>query len=716
MADARHNPKKKKSTLSSDKACLCCDRLVFGSLLVLAALYPLVVNPFFPPIFTMFKLLVLRLITLVMVSAWLVKTVKKGRFTFVSHPLNLAVSAFFAIAVLSTAFSINPLVALFGEYARWEGLLTLLNYVLIYFIALNWELEPGRLRYLTYGLVAGALVVSALGLAEHFVVNPVLTQATTSCGAGYGALAAGSATHRSFSTFGNAAFLGGYLALVLPITLSLLFLGGQTRGSWVFLILVNAVAVGCWLFTLARAAWIGVSAGVFFIFLANWDKIKPRRLLLIGTFVAIVAIIFSLLVIPTRTRISPAELVRRTASIFDFSPRSGGGARLEMWKHTLPIMADHPLLGTGPDTFKIAFTKYKPSYWTTSYKHPQLDKPHNELFQLGSTLGIFGAISFVWIILSYLWFSWQQLPRLVKSEFKPLVIGLMAGALSYFINLQFVFSHLSVSPLFWLFLGLSLAVMRSPGKGFEERSIEFQAHKQVKGLAIIVIIIIALVLAIGSVRLWQADVSFNQASSFQMRRDWPTILGAYEKAASLNPLSPDYQFYLGKAYGEAALAATDKTAFDGYFGRSLRAFKKAESLNPLDENIFFIKGKTYLGAGRVFEDSDYFRQAILTFRAGLGLNPSSSDAWLDLGVAYGYLGQFSQAVNAWEKAISIDGGNADAYYNLGWAYHNLNDFEKAKAFYRKALKLHADCRIKDCPVCVDAKKGLKAIEELDGNG
>lgn len=710
------NSQKKINHRPSDRkgpTCFYCDRLIFGSLLVLATLYPLVVNPFYAPIFTMFKLLILRLITLVMISAWLVKAVKKGTFTFTSHPLNFSILAFIGIAALSTIFSINPLVSFFGEYARWEGLLTLINYGLIYLVAQSWAAEPREIRYLAFGLAAGALIVSALGLAEHFIANPVLRYATTTCGGGFGALAPGSATVRSFSTFGNAAFLGGYLTLVFPVTLSLLLLSKHTWKTLFFLLPVNAAVFGCWLFTLARAAWLGVFAGILLIIFLSWPKLRPGRPLLLYAVVAMMIVILAVLLVPTRTKMNARDLIGRFASIVDFSSGSGAGNRLEMWKHTLPIIAEHPLLGTGPDTYKIAFTKYKPSYWNISYKHPQLDKAHNELFQLGVTLGVLGAISFVWIVLLYLWTAWSRLAKSKESEFKPLAIGLAAGVLGYFVNLQFVFSHLSVSPLFWLFLGLTPVIFRIAGTRYQETSFRLSLNSPSKELLELAIIVIAVLLAIGSIRLWQADVSFNQANSFQVRRDWPLLLKTYEKAAALNPFSPDYQLYLGKAYGQAALAATGESGFSRYFNRSAQVFKKAEALNPLNENTYFVQGNIYLGAGRLQNDQSYVLQAVPLFQKGLELNPFSSDALLDLGAAYGNLQQFNEAIKAWNKVVSIDASNADAYYNLGWAYQNLKDFEKAKPYFRKALDLHRGCQIKNCSVCQDSKNALKMIEQLE---
>jgi len=387
-----------------------------------------------------------------------------------------------------------------------------------------------------------------------------------------------------------------------------------------------------------------------------------------------------------------------------------------MWKHTLPIIANYPLLGTGPDTFKIAFTKYKPSYWNISYQHPQLDKAHNELFQLGATLGIVGTISFVWIVVLYLWTVGKRLAGSKMSEFNPLLIGLAAGVLGYFVNLQFVFSHLSVSPLFWLFLGLAPVIFRAAGAPYQEHSFPLALSRPSQGLLDAVIIITVALLTVGSFRLWQADVSFNQANSFQVRRDWPLIIATYEKAATLDPLSPDYQLYLGKACGQAALAATDENDFSRYFNQSVQAFQRAEALNPLDENTYFVQGKVYLGAGRSRNDQSYSRQAVPLFQKGLTLNPFSSDAYLDLGAAYGNLQQFDEAIKAWNKVISIDASNADAYYNLGWAYQNLKDFGKAKRYFQKALDLHRDCQIKNCPVCLDSKKALEMIEQLEKQG
>jgi O-antigen ligase len=134
---------------------------------------------------------------------------------------------------------------------------------------------------------------------------------------------------------------------------------------------------------------------------------------------------------------------------------SGGGGtsffRLALWKSSLEMIRDHPLLGVGPDNFLYAYRgRYMlPEAWRES----SLSHPHNVLLDFAARLGLIGLGVFIWMQIAF-WFAAFRAMRQARHSLArnqwALIIGLMASMIdflshglvdaSYFVvDLAFVF-------------------------------------------------------------------------------------------------------------------------------------------------------------------------------------------------------------------------------------------------------------------------------------
>ena len=73
----------------------------------------------------------------------------------------------------------------------------------------------------------------------------------------------------------------------------------------------------------------------------------------------------------------------------------------------------------------------------------------------------------------------------------------------------------------------------------------------------------------------------------------------------------------------------------------------------------------------------------------LEINPSSAEAYIDMGSAMFRLGQAQAALECLDAAIALDGANAQAHNNRGLALKALGRLEDAQACYRHAITLDA---------------------------
>ena len=124
-------------------------------------------------------------------------------------PLDLPVLAWAAWLVVGTFSSIAPWVSWRGEYENFAGSLTQLNYVAIYFAALQTLRNREDALLLLRTLLAAALGAGLYALMQANHRDLISWAATSVVG------------DRYFGPLGNPNFLGGLMAMAIPLKLAL---------------------------------------------------------------------------------------------------------------------------------------------------------------------------------------------------------------------------------------------------------------------------------------------------------------------------------------------------------------------------------------------------------------------------------------------------------------------------------------------------------------
>lgn len=171
----------------------------------------------------------------------------------------------------------------------------------------------------------------------------------------------------------------GILMLFAILSLSMTFYEkGKKKFLWLFLFLLSIFSL---ILTLTRSAWIGLIFGLLFITIL----FKPRLLiffLILGVLIAFV---------------SPESVKKRFISTFDPKDETVK-ERIYMTKAGLKIILKYPIFGTGLDTAKITYKKFKPPEAVRDVPHL-----HSNILQIGAELGIPAlAVWLLFIILSLL--------------------------------------------------------------------------------------------------------------------------------------------------------------------------------------------------------------------------------------------------------------------------------------------------------------------------
>lgn len=140
-----------------------------------------------------------------------------------------------------------------------------------------------------------------------------------------------------------------------------------------------------------------------------------------------------------------------------------GSMRGYIWSRSIPMLKDTILLGHGPDTFAIYFPQ---SDLSGKLKHMNdinilVDKPHSIYLQLGLNTGLISLIAFLTFILFYL----VQCFRLYflkpdNNSYYHFGVTCMFAVVGFCVAGIANDSVVSVSPVFWVLLGVGIACNR----------------------------------------------------------------------------------------------------------------------------------------------------------------------------------------------------------------------------------------------------------------
>ncbi len=141
--------------------------------------------------------------------------------------------------------------------------------------------------------------------------------------------------------------------------------------------------------------------------------------------------------------------------------------RAYIWGKTIPLLKHYAILGSGADTFVIAFPNYDfVSMYNGGYGTQTMTKPHNMYLQIGVQTGVLSLIA---ILVFYFWFFFYGLGtcfRLKKYDFMAFVgAGVLAGSAGYMVVQIINDSSITVAPVYWTMIGVGLAVFRNLRRG-----------------------------------------------------------------------------------------------------------------------------------------------------------------------------------------------------------------------------------------------------------
>jgi len=363
-------------------------------------------NPLFDQVYLLW--LYIPLLSLVYIYGILSKEFKITCTDFLTYVLIF-------LAILSTVFSINVSISIIGENGRYEGLLSLLTYYLLFLNVKNIKNEKYKKNILKVFLWISIFQV-VYSILQVYTKIPYVVRF--------------SIKHMGMGLFGNPNFFGSYMVMSSLILLIIYLLKGDKK----YLIYTSICFIGLCLAS-STGPFLGFFLAFLFFIIVFFKKINFYRLIL-----AIILLIGLFFLVDNTVTIIHTNIsddyniikeLKNTKKVFL------GNGRLNVWIRSLSIVKDYFWIGSGLDTFKLVYPQEGMSLF---------DKAHNVYLQMLITNGIFSLIAYCSLCLNIF----------IKGlKFKnQYAIAILTAFIGYSIQAFANISVIDVAPIFFIILGL----------------------------------------------------------------------------------------------------------------------------------------------------------------------------------------------------------------------------------------------------------------------
>lgn len=685
------------------------NRTIEFSFYILFFLVPLIFSSKTSELFEFNKMWLTFSFTIVIGTSWIIKMILEGKIKIQKTPLDIPILLFLISQTISTIFSLDPHISLWGYYSRFNGgLLSLISYLFLYYAFVSNFTAEKVLKILKISLLSGA-IVALWGIPSHFGYDPTCFlfrgSLDTSCWT-----EAFKPEIRIFSTLGQPAWMAAYMALLIPIAIAFGITENKKQksknnwkleiGNWKFLILSSLFYLAL-LYTGTRAGFLGFWIANFAFWAGSYFLLKKK---IIKAFLISNALFLTITFFAT----TPFSQINQYATIDAFKnnqtlevqtqPQTGtvlerggtesGQIRQIVWKGAIDAWMANPLIGTGVETFAYAYYQYRPlehnltSEWDYLY-----NKAHNEYLNYLTTTGAFGLGSYIFIIGTFLFVAVKQIK---KSKNNPSLVtyhlSLVASFLAILVTNFFGFSVV-ITNLYLFLIPAFFFILQDILK--EDNNLKIKTPP--KAIGVIIVILTGSYLLFSIFSYWAADTSYAAGSALNNTGSYQKGFTSLLQAQAIKPNEPVYKEELSQ--NVANLAAVVFLQNDAPTAATLadEAVKlNDEVVENHPNNVSFYKNRVRLyytlAQGDEKNKDIYLNEARNAITKAAELAPTDAKISYNRAILIGQIGDTDEAINLLEETIRLKPDYRDAHYALGLFYDEKGETEKAVSVYEYVLK------------------------------
>jgi len=661
------------------------NKLIDSIVISLTFLVPIFFLPITTDFFELNKMALLVLGSLILLVLWGIKILFTKKLAISSSPLDLPILLSLAVFILSTIFSINKDASIFGTQGRWfPSLIGFATLVVFYYSSASNIDKSSTIKAAVYSFLLSSSISSLVAILGYYNTPLRIFDSVMF----------------TFSGSINSALFVASLGTVLSL---IMMFGEKNQFVKMSLTVVALTNFSLMLVLNNVVSWVLLITGLLAVaYTVPVEQIKQSKLNLYVAAGFIISLIL-LAALPATNKIV----------INNNFPREINLDVTGSWIVASSSLRDFPILGSGPSTFNLNYTRYKPLYLNNGNEWSlRFDKPFNELFNVMSTMGILGTAALVFLGIAVIKLAFKikntnenrsEDGNIAETLSAGLIITLVSFLVTYAYSINafalFLFSALLVSKIKMVNKETDLVkhVVLSFTTVSEEVSLSsLSAVKKEYFHYIISAPVFALAIAgfLLTYRTYTAEIYMKQALVAAQKNDGNTTYQMMAKAINTNPRKDVYHNLYAQVNialansvaSKANLSDTDKQTLQSLVSQAIRSSRiSTEMLNPLNPVNWEVRASVYKALIGAAENSEQW--TINAYNTAIQLDPTNPKLRLDLGGVYYAKKDYLTAANLFRQATTLKPNYANAYYNFAEALYNLKDYKNAKTSFEAALSL-----------------------------
>lgn len=395
------------------------------------------------------------------------------------------------------------------------------------------------------------------------------------------------ATSRLGGPFGSAAYLGAAMCLMVPLAIGVAAAGDEPR-AW-----RAAAAVAAWTCSVAlvgsgtRAAWVACAAVAVLVLVAR----RPSARL-----VAVAAGLAALAVVAVAPRLG--DVAGREGA--------GGSSRVAEWEVAMRVIASQPVLGAGPEGYRIAFADGVDADYEREYGRDALpDRAHSGPLDVAAIGGVPAALAHAALLALVARRAW----RVVRTG-DARWVGVASAVLAYLVQQLALFPLAELDPAWWLLAGALLAEpVLAPS---------VRPHRAASGAVLLAAVAVFVVSVVG--------VAADRSARTALRHPpgSAAALAAARRSARLRPDEVRYHLLV-------AATALDAGSVTGA-REAVAATERAADVSPGDPVVRQARAQARTSLARITGQPGELAAALGDWEALVGDDPFCGPCWYGLGV------------------------------------------------------------------------------------
>lgn len=761
VAAGKDIAEKENSGISSESAVRVfpinfLDRLVEIGIYLLVFMMPLFTLPFSFEIHEFNKAFLLVFASSALLLVWTVNNVfLRNKVRIFKSPAAAPFLLFIAALFLSAVFGVDKTTSFLGYYGNFSDSFSFyLGLFIFYFLATNLFIVRDSNKVaanMVFLSVCSAAVVSIFSIM-YFRGSDFLSFLSAS-GAGFNLVS-------GYSNVFSAYLLAGFFMALYDLFFfnRFNFLKKSADVAAIVLILLNLVLIG-WSIAYLLIFVLIMPMAIYASVLNKKSGFSKN-----GAMLLILAV-FSGALLATSIDAgglksgklsmgdsSLAASIRKslnTESVQDEVGIQGGFDRKEAGEIAKASFKESPVLGSGIGTYYYDFSKYRTGDFNYGDSWAlRFGKAYNEMLEKISTIGAFGVLSYLLLILS----SLLLFVKIVRKERRDAF--LFAAFLSLLV-FQFLFLETAVLRfMFVLLLVLAAGRLLAEEDRFSSSASFTDSEKKILSVdmagnhfggklvsfAGMISVVVCLAGAVYCVQFFRAEAAYKEISMAEVEN---IDTGKLDRIISLNPYKGEYyvgisRIYIARvnkliskkgsdeAYFEQVRTESEKVLFnarkaveispdnvsfwenygfvhkrmsdlsmEGAEDPSIEGFENASRLDPQNPIFQTEIGKVYMS--RYIneklpegERSAAFQKAKSYFGKALEIKSDYPDAVAEMAFVYYYEGDEVKALSEINRAASLKKISIQTALQIGKLYYNLNEKEKAVEILNVIIALSSD--------------------------